>query len=147
LCGNSKLELKGALIDTHKAVQKPPIVAKAANLLWVSLAVGIVKFLMDFSYISAVASTAFIIFVLLFAIGILALLIFKILAGRNWARITFLVLFIIGVLPSLFYISGEFSRSPVVGILSVAQVGLQTYALFLLFTHPGSIWFRKVTTA
>lgn len=134
-------------METKNAVQKPQSVATAVNLLWASLAVGLVKMLMDFSNLSAVAPAAFTNFVLVFTFALIAFLIFKISAGRNWARITFLVMFVIGMLPTLPLMLGEFSRSPVVGALSVAQVGLQVYALFLLFTQPGSVWFRKVAPA
>jgi hypothetical protein len=134
-------------METQDAVQKPQSVATAVNFLWASMAVGLVKMLMDFSNLSAVAPSAFTNFVLVFTFALIAFLIFKISAGRNWARITFLVMSVIGVLPTLPLMLGEFSRSPVVGALSVAQDGLQVYALFLLFTQPGSVWFRKVAAA
>ena len=131
-------------MEMQNAVQKPQPVATAVNLLWASMAVGLVKMLMDFSSLSAVAPAAFTNIVLVFTFALIAFLIFKISAGRNWARITFLVMSVIGMLPTLPLMLGEFSRSPVVGALSVAQVGLQVYALYLLFTQPGSVWFRKV---
>ena len=134
-------------METQPAAQKPQSVVAAINLLWASLAVGLVKMLMDFSNLSAVAPAAFTNFILIFTFALIGFLIFKISAGRNWARITFLVMFIIGVLPTLPIVLGEFSRSAVVGALSVAQIGLQVYALFLLFTQPGSSWFRKVVPA
>lgn len=134
-------------METQSAAQKPQPVVTAVNLLWVSLAVGLVKMLMDFSNLSGMAAAAFTNFILIFTFALIAFLIFKIYAGRNWARITFLVMFIIGVLPTLPIVLGEFSRSAVVGALSVAQIGLQVYALFLLFTQPGSSWFRKVVPA
>lgn len=134
-------------METVPALHKPQAVVTAVNLLWASLAVGLVKMLMDFSNLSAVAPAAFTNFVLFFTFALIGFLIFKISAGRNWARITFLVMFIIGVLPTLPIVLGEFSRSAVVGALSVAQIGLQVYALFLLFTQPGSSWFRKVLPA
>lgn len=134
-------------METQKPIQKPQSVATAVNLLWASLAVGLVKMLMDLSNLSAVAPAAFTNVVLVFTFTLITFLIFKISAGRNWARITFLVMFVIGMLPRLPLMLGEFSRAPVVGALSVAQVGLQVYALFLLFTQPGSVWFRKVTAA
>jgi hypothetical protein len=134
-------------MDTQSTVQKPQPVVTAVNLLWASLAVGLVKMLMDFSNLTAVAPAAFTNFILIFTFALIGFLIFKISAGRNWARITFLVLFIIGVLPTLPIVLGEFSRSAVVGALSVAQIGLQVYALILLFTQPGNSWFRKVVPA
>ena len=134
-------------METQSAAQKPQPVVTATNLLWASLAVGLVKMLLDSSSLSGVAPAALTNFILIFTFALIAFLTFKISAGRNWARITFLVMFIIGVLPSLPIVMGEFSRSPVVGALSVAQIGLQVYALFLVFTRPGSSWFRKVVSA
>jgi len=134
-------------METVPASQKPQAVITAVHLLWANLAVGLVKMLMDFSYYVAMAPAAFTNFVLIFTFALFSFLIFKISAGRNWARITYLVMSIIGVLPTLPIVLGEFSRSAVVGALSVAQIGLQVYALFLLFTQPGSSWFRKVVPA
>lgn len=134
-------------METQSTVEQPQSVRAAVNLLWASLVVGLVKMLMDFSNLSAVAPAAFTNFVLIFTFAIIGFLIFKLSAGRNWARITFLVMFVIGMLPTLPLVLSEFSRSPVVGALSVAQIGLQVYALFLLFTKPGSVWFRKITPA
>lgn len=134
-------------METQSAAQKPQPVVTAVNLLWASLAVGLVKMLMDFSNLSSMAPAAFTNFILIFTFALIAFLIFKISAGRDWARITFLVMFIIGILPALPIVLGELSRSAVVGVLSVAQIGLQVYALFLLFTRPGSSWFRKAVPA
>ena len=134
-------------METQSAAQKPQPVVTAVNLLWASLAVGLVKMLMDFSNLSGMAPAAFTNIILIFTFALIAFLIFKISAGRNWARITLLVMFIIGVLPTLPIVLDDFSRSAVVGALSVAQIGLQVYALILLFTQPGSSWFRKVVPA
>jgi len=134
-------------METQSAAQKPQPVVTAVNLLWASLAVGLVKMLMDFSNLSGMAPAAFTNIILIFTFALIAFLIFKISAGRNWARITLLVMFIIGVLPTLPIVLGDFSRSAVVGALSVAQIGLQVYALIYLFTQPGSSWFRKVVPA
>lgn len=134
-------------METQAVAQKPQPVGTAVNLLWASLAVGLVKTLIDFSNLSAQASAAFTNFVLIFTFALIGFLTFKISAGKNWARITFLVLFVIGVLPTSFVVLGEFSQSSILGALSVAQIGLQGYAIFLLFTQPGSTWFRKVLAA
>lgn len=121
-------------METQRADKKPKPIVTAVSLLWASMAVGVVKMLIDFLYYSALAPAAFTNFVLVCTFAFLAFLLTKISAGRNWARITFLVLFVLGMLPALPLMLGEFSRLPVVGALSVAQVGLQVYALFLLFT-------------
>jgi hypothetical protein len=128
-------------LETQSATQKPQPVDTAVNLVWASLAAGLLKTMIDYSHLTSLTSAAFTNFVLVFTFALVGFLIFKISAGKNWARITFLVLFIVGVLPFLFIVLDEFSRSSTVGALSVTQISLQVYALFLLFTQPGSIWF------
>lgn len=127
----------------NEVAQKPKSAVLAVKLLWVSLAIGLIPILMDFSVFNNTETLAFTSFILIFTFGLLGFLFAKISAGKNWARVTFLVLFIIGGLPGMFLILERFSRSSFVGILSVVQIGLQGYALFLLFTQPGSSWFRK----
>lgn len=149
--GNSQvLPVNGTqrnLMESQSAAGRPRSVGIAVTLLWASLFVGVVKVLMDFSYLRAVARADLISFVIIFTFALIVFLIFRISAGKNWARIAYLVLFVIGTLPTVPIVLGEFSRSPVAGVLSVVQVGLQIYALVLLFTKPGSGWFRKVASA
>ncbi|MBX7228967.1 MAG: hypothetical protein K1X48_05125 [Burkholderiaceae bacterium] len=73
-------------METQSAAQKPQPVVTAVNLLWASLAVGLVKMLMDFSNLSSMAPAAFTNFILIFTFALIAFLIFKISAGRDWAR-------------------------------------------------------------
>ncbi|MGH7362301.1 MAG: hypothetical protein ACREJ7_07340 [Candidatus Methylomirabilales bacterium] len=119
----------------------------AVNALWASLAVGLVKALLDFANISAMAPAAFIIIVSAAALAFVAFLIAKISAGRNWARIVWLILFALGMPLNLSIMFAEFTRAPVIGALSLVQVGMQGYGLLLLFTQPGSVWFRRAKLA
>ena len=134
-------------MESQTNTNKPGTIGLAVKLLWVSLAVGLVRILLDFAHLSALGKAAFTGFVLVFTLALMAWLIYKISAGKNWARITYLVLFLLGFLPTLPVMLTEFSRSPLVAILTVVQVGLQVYALFLLFTKPVGAWFRKVDAA
>jgi len=128
-------------------LEKPKSVGTAVTLLWASLGVGLVKMLLDLTHMSAMAPAAFTIFVLAFTFAILIFLIFMISAGRNWARITFLIMSVIGTVLTLPVVLDEFGRAPLVGVLSVLQILLQVYALFLLFTRSGNAWFRKAVPA
>lgn len=83
---------QGDPMETQAIAQEPLPVGTAVNLLWASLAVGLGKMLMDFSHLGAAAPAAFANFVLVFTFALICFLIFKISAGRNWARITFLVI-------------------------------------------------------
>jgi hypothetical protein len=130
-------------MNTQDTFQKPQAVKTAVNLLWASIAVGLIMMLMDFSNVSAVAPPGFTLLVLVSALALIVFLIFRISAGKNWARITFLVMFVIVMTPTVPLMFSEFARSPFVAALSVTQVALQVYALFLLFTQPGTVWFQK----
>ena len=124
--------------------QKPDSIARAMNLVWASLALGFVRLAIDYQYMQSLGPVIVFnsIFVLVFAIT--AFLVFKMSAGRNWARITFLVLFVIGVIPTIPILLADFSRSAVSGGIGVIQAGLQLYALVLVFTEPGKHWFKRV---
>ena len=97
---------------------------------------------MQWAYLTARASIAFTGFILVFTLAIISFLILKIGQGRNWARIVFLLFSGLGLLPFLFVLRSEFVRSPALGTFSVLQVGLQVFALFLIFTSPGKEWFH-----
>lgn len=126
-------------MDAQATSKKPQAVSTATNLLWATLAIGLIAIAMDYQNFGADASAAFTNTVIVLTFSFLGFLIFKIAGGKNWARITFLIMFLIG-LP--FVLSG-LSLS-VIGALSVAQTSMQIYALHLLFSRPGSGWFKKV---
>ena len=125
---------------------KPRQVTYAVWLLWISILLSIPTSIFELERIqdgsplieASVASA----FILVYGLEVaLALLIGR---GRNWARITFLVLVALSfasVLPGL----------PVVLAYPVSQVALnaailaaELAAIYLLFTPPGSRWFREL---
>lgn len=126
-----------------KNIEKPSQIHTAVNLLWASLALGFVKSIMDMQNLGSQALPAFTNFILVSVIAVMALLIVFISKGKNWARVTFMVLFVLGSLPSVPLILGEFTRSPVLGAFSVVQIVLQVVAFYIIFTKPGSLWFKK----
>ena len=130
-------------MELQNPMQKPPTVTIAVNLLWLSMGVGLVKVLVDISNASATASATMTNFILALTFAVIAFLITKISVGRGWARTTFLIMFLIGMMPTLPLIAGEFAKSPTAGAVTVLQLGLQIYALYLLYTQPGSSWFQS----
>src|SRR4051812_37666400 len=81
------------------AQQKPREARLAINLLWTSLGLGLLNSASQFDYLRSQASVEFILIVAGMTLAIMALLVYFISQGRNWARITFLVLFLIGLVP------------------------------------------------
>jgi hypothetical protein len=121
--------------------RKPVEVTRAVTVLWAALALGPVTALVDMPYLRAQADPLFLGLIMVAVIAISVVLISQISRGRNWARITYLALTAIGSLPYVSLLGGQFGRSPVLGGLSLAQMGLQIVALWWLFTRPGKTWF------
>ena len=120
----------------------------ALYLLWISLAVetvitffplvlNIIRFrLVPMTYIIVVSYALVMIF-----FGVIN---YKILNGRNWARLFIGTVFVFGFF-SLVYsmFSGAFWRSPVLDTLKLCVDVLDGCALYLLFTRTANEWFRK----
>ena len=109
------------------------------------MAVGLVRIPLEFAHYSAMVRADFLIIGSVAITAFYAFVIAKVSAGRNWARIFWLIMFTpsITLNIALGYLSAEFTRAPAMGALTLLQMGMVVYALFLLFTQPGSVWFRK----
>ena len=140
---------RGMQMENQDPEEKPQAVKTAVNVFWANLAVGLVKIPLDFAHYSAMAPAAFLIIGSVASFAFIAFLIAKISAGRNWARIVVLILFAPGIPLNLALgiLPAEFTRAPVMGALSLLQMGMVVYALFLLFTQSGSVWFRRAKLA
>ena len=124
---------------------RPQIVGTAVKLLYISLGIGALGFILfAFSYPypssrMAIFSILFFVFVI---IGPMWLFIYKIDKGRNWARITVLVIFILSVVCYLPSITEILRRYPINTILGIVQLIVQAVAQFFLFQKPSSEWFK-----
>jgi succinate-acetate transporter protein len=122
---------------------KPGTVTLAMGLLWASLALGLVKFALNYQNSALAPNLTATLAVLGATLAVYILLIFMMSRGRNWARIAFLVLFVVGLVPSLPALLADFGRSPVIGGLALGDVVLQAWALILVFINPGKTWFQR----
>ena len=123
-------------------MEKPIETTRAIEFLYLSLGIGIVKSLLDFSHLSSKTSAVFTLSVLIFTFAFLIFLIIKISGGRNWARIVFLIFFLLGVPLAIPLYLEEFRKNVFLGSLSSIQVILQVAALILLFMKNSNLWFR-----
>ena len=117
----------------------PEPIALAVNLLWASLAISLIQ-----ASLWGTAGSHFeYAFMMLIGSGLFAFLYLKIRSGRNWARRLLFISCIIDVLA----LGDELLNrdAPVATLLFGIVVPLKLYALYLLFTRPGSTWFRNVT--
>lgn len=125
-------------------ISRPEKVGAAVKLLYSTLALGILRSILEASTHIPLVSPAFMLLFTVFALGIMSLLIHNIGKGRNWARISVLGLFLAGVPFSILPLLHSLAENPISGLLGVGQVILQIVALVLLFQKPSSDWFREM---
>ena len=121
---------------------KPPAISRAIKLQWFSIALSIVAVPLEWSFLRSISSVGSIVFGTIFDAGVLIFFIWKISQGRNWTRITLLIMFLLGGLVAPWAISRVPHYPPIGWVIFVVQTILQGYALFLMFTNPGSDFFR-----
>ncbi len=121
---------------------KPSAVSGAVGLLYVTMAMGGVRTVLEWTHITTIASSDFALITIVLTFVIQLWLIHKIDQGRNWSRILFALLFVIGIPFSIQPLLQSLSDSPLSGLLGLAQLGLQTIALFMLFSGGARCWFH-----
>lgn len=121
----------------------PPATATlAVRLMWASLALGIPSILYELGR-STSAVTGAIAFALQLAVAAFgAYIVVSVHRGKNWARIVFLLFTLLEVAFLVFGVTPP--ETAVVELLCNWIAGaLDIAALYLLFTSPGSKWFRR----
>lgn len=128
-------------------VERPRVVLRAVQLLWVSFVLTSVSTFADVklqSYDDAV-SIAILAFTLVW-FGTTAWLIFKLARGRSWARTAYLILALIsyGLVAFLWNESlADYLAQPYQTTLDVLALLTELVALYLLFTKPANRWFAQ----
>jgi len=125
------------------ALTRPVSVTGAVKLLYATLAIGVVRSLLEFRTLAESAPTEIVLTVWFLTITIMLTLVYNIGAGRNWARITLLVLFGLGLPLAIQPLLQSFSLHPFSGVLGVVQIVAQITALVLLFRPESNAWFRR----
>ncbi|MBI5002310.1 hypothetical protein HZC31_02925 [Candidatus Woesearchaeota archaeon] len=108
---------------------RPDTVSTAVTLLWIIIAVGVVRSIIEFSYLTQILSSDFIISAQTLTFAIIIFFIYMIAQGRNWARLTFLVIFILGIPFSISPMMQSLINNPFSGILGIGQIILEVIAL------------------
>jgi hypothetical protein len=132
---------------TQLTCAQPAAVAKAVTLLYTSLAIGVVHFLL-FAYwtLNLPVDHGLLAMGTLISFAFTFWLIYNINEGRNAARVVLLVMFLVW-LP--FHIRGlirVFSFSFICDGLILTGDALQIFALTLLFSHHARPWFHPLKT-
>jgi hypothetical protein len=122
--------------------QKPKQVVNAINLLYLSLFIGIVRMLLEFSTMLAIASPVLIVSVEIIVFTFMFFLIYKTSNRRKWARFTFIALFIIGFPFSIMPLIKSIFVNPISGTLGLIQVVFQIIAIGLLLSKNSNEWYK-----
>ena len=141
--------------EAGSPLQPPRAISLAANLVWCYLfftSVGTIDFFLHLLHAASAATVirAILFFSVFLGIGVflIVFLTYKILKGRNWARIIFFCLFMPSFLSLLSDLSNWHDHNVLFGKYTLSEgciivgFGLYAYAVCLLFTPLANKWFR-----
>ncbi len=128
--------------EQHANAERPREVSRAVQFLISALAIGLMASIFHLAQrLSGVPMFfALLIVIAVFAVGFL--LVNRISARRNWARIVWLVLVLFGLPFAIPANLQEVRRNVLSGTLSVIITILQLIGTYLLFTRNSNRWFR-----
>ena len=121
---------------------KPERVVTAINMLYLLVAIGVVRTSMTVIRHVDVRSPYSLIITKLLVYAVTLFLIYRISKGKNWARwallATVAVAFPLSILPTF----DSLSHNPVHTLLGFVQLGLYIVAMIFLFQRDASSWFH-----
>ncbi|MEO7404206.1 MAG: hypothetical protein ABIU95_11115 [Burkholderiales bacterium] len=129
--------------DKRAVAEQPRVVRLAVVLLWISLALSLPTLWFDGQRGGADFSLPLTIaFIVVFG-GLGVMLIVFISRGSHWARMAYLMLtmFTIAILGSTWrqLIGDGYGEL----VMNAASLAFELVALYLIFTKPGKLWFRR----
>ena len=131
-------------------IQKPNIIRKSLQILWVTQIIGIIRTSIEFPRLSQQGSRGggaeYVLFITIFSFLIVSLLIYLIGKRKNWARWMYVFLFVIGLPFSIKPLIQSIQLEPFSGFLGLIQPVAQSVVCVLLFTAPSRAWFNKKPT-
>ncbi len=130
-------------------------VLKTNMLLWISLGLGVVNYVLDVSRLAAQASLMIALIALAFGVGIGILMNWwfthKLKAGRNWMRILLTVFGILAVVVPLvfwdFYkaaLTAQYASSTMKAVVGALQYSSWVVAIVFLHTKRSRDWFAAM---
>ena len=130
-------------IEPTENVARPKETTSAIQFLYASLAIGLIRavFLLSQRASGAALILAALIVISVFALGFF--LVWKISAGRNWARMILLVLVLINLPFAVLANVSELKRSVLSGAFSILIEVILWIGTCLLFTRNSNLWFRR----
>jgi hypothetical protein len=124
--------------------ERPRQVLYAVVLLWVSLVLGMPTAYHEHQKAATDESASFVLIVMAVVYAFEACLNVFAARGYNWARIVLLIFSSIAAVSFLATIK-EYLEDPVVYFaLDASTLVMDAVALYLLFSKPGALWFRRI---
>jgi hypothetical protein len=128
----------------EKKNQIPKSISTAAKLIYLSLVVGFINaVILEYTTSFKNLSDPQKLIVLSLSVGLMAFFGFKIQMGKKWARNIFLVMSILMCFTFPNTLIQFFKLNPLTGIISIFQVGLLIFSLYLLFNRNSTEWYYK----
>ena len=128
--------------ELHANAERPREVSRAVQFLISSLAIGLMTSIFHLAQRLSGVPMFFALLIVIAVFGIGFLLVNRISARRNWARIVWLVLVLFGLPFAIPANLQEVRRNVLSGTLSVIITILQLIGTYLLFTRNSNFWFR-----
>jgi hypothetical protein len=130
-------------IEPTANVARPKETTSSIQFLYASLAIGLMRavFLLTQRASGAALILTALIVISVFALGFF--LVWKISAGRNWARMILLVLVLINLPFAVRANVSELNRSVLSGVFSFLIEVILWIGTYLLFTKNSNLWFRN----
>jgi hypothetical protein len=126
-------------------LERPREVTLATRILWVTLLLGVLNSILQWSHLREKASTGFILTVQGATLFIMAWLVYQTGRGRNWARILLLLLFVAGIALEPRALLASLTISTSGGAIVIVQLLLQLVSYYLLFVSKGRAWYARAT--
>lgn len=128
-------------------MEQPKTIKRAIFLLWIVVGIAVAMACLStifpgFGQANILTSSIGILTVMV-SCGFLIFMIWKIRCGKNWARILYTVIFFSGLVSWGFLPELIPPLTNIEGILAWNSTALQVYVLYLLWTKPGTFWFKS----
>jgi len=128
--------------------EKPKAVKTVQLILWVTIAIGLVRTFLEHQKVTQEVAasgfgSSFVYFVTFTSLAFMALQIYLLGKGKNWARWLFVILFAIGIPTVVMQLMKSFSTDPIFTSIGAIQTIAQVYACVLLFTPEASKWYKR----
>lgn len=127
----------------------PREVVWAVRLLWLDLAIAVLRFLLPFSGTmnGQPVTVHFPLHIPVLTVAFVAYLIRMISRGENWARLLYLILTAYDLIWFLALGRSSFEASVLQSRLDIVSRAMHVMAVYLLFARSGSTWFKRPALA